>query len=92
MTRPEPPRSPGRFKNAGYTTLSDGKIFHHPEDTRKRSWSEAAWTPGRSTDSHDPETTRHLTKTKQRGRMYEAPDVLATTLAAEAAKADAAGA
>ncbi|QDT14869.1 sulfatase [Alienimonas californiensis] len=36
---------PQRFKEAGYTTISNGKIFHHPKDTADRSWSETPWKP-----------------------------------------------
>lgn len=66
---------PEAFKNAGYTTLSNGKVFHHQEDTQERSWSEPAWRPeiGHMA-SHDPETTRRLSR-RERGRIYEAPDV-----------------
>jgi arylsulfatase A-like enzyme len=71
---PEAPTLPETFRKAGYTTLSLGKIFHSPEDTAGRSWSEPPWQP-RATPSHDPETTRRLSKTKQRGRIFEFPDV-----------------
>lgn len=68
---------PQVFKEAGYTTLSNGKIFHHLDDTENRSWSAPAWHPEdrKTFQSHDPETTRRLSKTKQRGRIYELPDV-----------------
>lgn len=70
---------PGVFRNAGYTTLSNGKIIHHKGDTQDRSWSEPAWYPRggglRGMSSHDPETTRRLSKTRQRGRIFESPDV-----------------
>ncbi|MFH5803922.1 sulfatase [Alienimonas sp. DA493] len=36
---------PQRFKEAGYTTISNGKVFHHPKDTADRSWSETPWKP-----------------------------------------------
>jgi iduronate 2-sulfatase len=66
---------PEVFKNAGYTTLSHGKIFHHKTDTQNRSWSEPAWQPDANLQSHDPETKRHISNTKQRGRIFESPDV-----------------
>ena len=66
---------PETFRKAGYTTLANGKIFHNPADTAPRSWSEPNWKPKDSRGSHDPETTRKLSKTKQRGRIYESPDV-----------------
>ena len=66
---------PEAFRKAGYTTLSNGKIFHGKDDTADRSWSEPPWQSASSMPSHDPETTRRLSKTKQRGRIYESPDV-----------------
>lgn len=41
----EQPTLPQRFKEAGYVTVSNGKVFHHQEDTDARSWSEPAWRP-----------------------------------------------
>jgi arylsulfatase A-like enzyme len=66
---------PEVFRKAGYTTLSNGKIFHNIEDAADRSWSEAPWLTRNNMRSFDPETTRRLSKTKQRGRIYEFPDV-----------------
>ncbi len=71
---PDAATLPETFKNAGYISLSNGKIFHNREDTEKRSWSEPTWYPG-TKPSHDPETNRILSKTKKRGRIYEFPDV-----------------
>ncbi len=34
----------GHFKAAGYTTISLGKVFHHPDDFAE-GWSEPAWRP-----------------------------------------------
>jgi len=42
---PDHPTLPERFKEAGYHTISNGKIFHHQLDTEERSWSEPAWKP-----------------------------------------------
>ena len=66
---------PEVFRKAGYTTLSNGKIYHNQEDAADRSWSEAPWMTRDNMRSHDPETTRRLSKSKQRGRIYELPDV-----------------
>lgn len=66
---------PEIFKKNGYTTLANGKIFHSPADASNRSWSKAVWKHGNNIVIHDPETLRHLSKTKQRGRIYEFPDV-----------------
>lgn len=38
----------GRFKAAGYTTISLGKVFHHPDDFAE-GWSEPAWRPKATT-------------------------------------------
>lgn len=68
---------PQVFREAAYTTVSNGKIFHSPADTEDRSWSEPAWwpkDPKAPTMGLDPETNRRLSKSK-RGRIYEFPDV-----------------
>lgn len=67
---------PQAFKDAGYTTVSNGKIFHHADDTEKRSWSEPAWRPKSSTrfDAQLPATTANLSK-RGRGYIVEAADV-----------------
>jgi len=39
---------PELFKNNGYTTISNGKIFHHQFD-KASSWSEPSWRPDTST-------------------------------------------
>jgi arylsulfatase A-like enzyme len=66
---------PQVLKDAGYTTLSNGKIFHNSADTRERSWSENPWSPdqGHST-SFDPATVA-VKSAAGRPRVYEAPDV-----------------
>jgi arylsulfatase A-like enzyme len=42
---------PEYFKNNGYTTISNGKIFHHQYD-KNTSWSEESWRPDTSTVIH----------------------------------------
>lgn len=66
---------PEVFRKAGYTTLSNGKIYHNIEDAADRSWSEVPWITRDNMRSFDPETKRRLSKTKKRGRIYELPDV-----------------
>jgi len=67
---------PQVFKEAGYTTLSNGKIFHTQGDSEDRSWSEPDWRPELNhAFSHDPATTNKLSSTRGRGRIYEHPDV-----------------
>lgn len=66
---------PETFRRAGYTTISNGKVFHHTHDTGDRSWSEPAWNPKTNHGhSYDPETRRRLSKRK-RGRIFEMPEV-----------------
>ncbi len=66
---------PQLFKQHGYTTISNGKIFHDQKDANTRSWSEPAWRPeGGSMTSHDPATRQQLSS-KQRGYITEGPDV-----------------
>jgi choline-sulfatase len=45
---PESISLPELFKNNGYTTISNGKIFHHQTD-KSSSWSEPSWRPDTST-------------------------------------------
>ena len=61
------------FKEAGYTTISNGKIFHNPEDTSERSWTKQVGSGMSHMDSMDPATTAVLSK-KGRGRFYECID------------------
>lgn len=66
---------PQVFKEAGYVTLSNGKVFHNPEDAAGRSWSETPWRPSNELEANaDPESTNTLSKSG-RGRIFELPDV-----------------
>ena len=66
---------PQVFKEAGYTTISNGKLFHNRRDSEAESWSESAWrAPGGHAVSLDPATTAKLSK-RNRGLIYEHPDV-----------------
>lgn len=66
---------PQVFKTAGYTTGSNGKVFHNSADARERSWSEAPSLSGEElTRRLDPATT--ATKSAAgRPLVYESPDV-----------------
>ncbi|MEM9479320.1 MAG: family 43 glycosylhydrolase [Verrucomicrobiota bacterium] len=64
------PTLPQRFREAGYVTISNGKVFHHQDDTEDRSWSAPAWRPeinGRTTYNDETakfiETSKHTKKT-----------------------------
>jgi iduronate 2-sulfatase len=67
---------PQAFREAGYTTLASGKLFHHSTDTADRSWSEPVWHASGMGHAYnyDPATTNALSK-RGRGRIYESPDV-----------------
>ena len=66
---------PGLFKEAGYTSISNGKIFHYNKDVQEASWSENPWMPqGGHRVSYDPKTNDVIMKSGN-GRVYEAPEV-----------------
>lgn len=66
---------PGLFKEAGYTSISNGKIFHYNKDVQEASWSQNPWMPkGGHRVSYDP-TTNNVIMKSGNGRVYEAPEV-----------------
>ena len=66
---------PSIFKEAGYTSISNGKIFHYNKDVQEASWSENPWMPeGGHRVSHDKSTNEVIMKSGN-GRIYEAPEV-----------------
>ncbi|MGY6647993.1 sulfatase [Wenyingzhuangia sp. IMCC45574] len=66
---------PSIFKDAGYTSISNGKIFHYNKDVKEASWSENPWMPaGGHRVSYDKSTNKVLMKSGN-GRIYEAPEV-----------------
>jgi iduronate 2-sulfatase len=66
----------GHFKNNGYHTISNGKIFHHLTDWAD-SWSEPAWRPRGPWRNYQLEENRHLDAEGPRraGPAYECADV-----------------
>ena len=67
---------PEEFRKNGYHCISNGKVFHHREDTADRSWSEPAWKPSiGGAGTLDPESKTMIGGTKNRGPVFEAPDV-----------------
>ena len=73
---PEAPTLPEVFKQAGYTTISNGKVFHTLSDAAERSWSQAPWRPdgwGSRTPAMES-TTKRLSE-RGRGLIYEIGDV-----------------
>jgi arylsulfatase A-like enzyme len=69
------------FREHGYTTISLGKVFHHPTDNAQ-GWSEPAWRP--SGDDYQDQTAKqqaiaaekkkHPQKKRFRGPAYEGVD------------------
>jgi len=71
---------PQQFKENGYYTLSNGKIFHILDDSEERSWSEPAWhvsdRNGRTGRTMlDEDSPNYIGGTKNRGPYYESPEV-----------------
>jgi iduronate 2-sulfatase len=67
---------PEEFRKNGYHCISNGKIFHHRDDTEKRSWSERAWRPKTGgMVCLDPESKKMIGGKKKRGPWFEGPDV-----------------
>jgi len=69
---------PGHFKDNGYYTLSNGKVFHHVDDMLS-SWSEAPWNPvtesGNPLNYLLPMNIHPSDSAKKRGYPFEAADV-----------------
>ncbi len=69
---------PQVFKNNGYYTISNGKVFHHLNDIRE-SWSEDPWNPAENGGSYlDYQADTNLAilnSGSKRGMPYEAGDV-----------------
>jgi arylsulfatase A-like enzyme len=63
------------FKQNGYHTVSNGKVFHHPEDNAE-GWSEPAWRPtGVPTYQLAESLSAEQANQGGRGPAYEAADV-----------------
>ena len=67
---------PKHFKNNGYHTISNGKVFHHSTDCRD-SWSEEPWRPKGAWRNYLLEENRKLAEKNSSGAgpAYEAADV-----------------
>lgn len=67
------------FHNNGYTTISNGKVFHHPTDNAA-GWSQPAWRPKNVPTYRNPENQalhqqRQKSGGRARGPAFEAADV-----------------
>ncbi|HIJ53587.1 MAG TPA: sulfatase [Planctomycetes bacterium] len=67
---------PKHFRNNGYHTISNGKVFHHSSDCRD-SWSEAPWRPKGPWQNYLLDKSKKLTRKNQRGKgpAFESADV-----------------
>ena len=73
----ETPRAqtlPAIFKQNGYTTLSNGKVFHHLKDSADANWTHIWGSKLGGLDYLLPETGAQKSS-RGRGRIYEFPDV-----------------
>ncbi len=61
------------FRNHGYYTLSNGKVFHHSTDSAA-GWSEPAWRPQRASTYLDP-ANQTIAGKNERGPAFEFADV-----------------
>ncbi len=72
---------PAAFRQAGYYTVCNGKIFHQLDDMAGESWSEAPFSlvNGNKENNHltlhDEESAQYILEKNKRGPFYEAPDV-----------------
>lgn len=66
---------PQVFKEAGYTTLSNGKVFHNSADARERSWSEPPHASGQGHSTSLDPVAQQTKSAAGRTRIYEGPDV-----------------
>lgn len=77
---PEARTLPQVFREAGYSTISNGKVFHKADDTADRSWSEPPWHPeGWGTRTHAMEKTMERLSERGRGLIYEIGEVSDST-------------
>jgi len=71
---PDVPSLPLVFKQHGYYTMSNGKVYHHRTDDPE-AWSEPPWRPATSSIWWAlPENRKLATGFRQRGPAYEGAD------------------
>jgi len=72
---------PATFRQAGYYTIGNGKIYHQREDDAENSWSEPPFslvngpTENNHLTFHEKESGNFILEKNQRGPFYESPDV-----------------
>jgi len=70
---PEVVSLPKHFKNGGYTTISNGKVYHHADDDTL-AWHEI-WRPEIKGQDYQTEANIALNKERARGVPFEAAQV-----------------
>ncbi len=71
LEAPNAPTLPQWFKEQGYTTISNGKIFHHKQDS-PNSWSEPAYHAVKNfKDYQNPENIKIFNETNKKGVSHE---------------------
>jgi len=71
----EVPGLPEWFRSHGYHTVSNGKVYHHRQDTPE-SWSEIPWVPEKSGRLYlIPENAAIESREGKRGPSFEAAEV-----------------
>ena len=72
---PDVPTIPQWFKDHGYVSISNGKVFHHADDSRP-AWSPRPWRPKVShAKTRDPASDDFRGGNRDRGPFYESADV-----------------
>lgn len=68
---------PQIFRENGYYTVSNGKVFHAAEDSEERSWSEPAWRVQNQNgrDMLDENSKQFIGGLRNRGPFFEGPEV-----------------
>ena len=68
---------PQVFKENGYYTVSNGKVFHSAKDSEERSWSEPAWLTENQNgrDMLDADSKAFIGGLRNRGPFFEGPEV-----------------
>lgn len=73
---PDVPTLPQIFKENGYLTISNGKVFHSQDDSAPESWSPKPWRPSIShAKENDPASKQFRGGLRNRGPFYESTDV-----------------
>ncbi|MDU0352525.1 sulfatase [Paraglaciecola aquimarina] len=66
------------FKNEGYYTISNGKVFHSRKDSDEKSWTEPAWEPKTKGPAYFSDDSKNYVKPSARfgdkGPWYESAE------------------